>query len=136
MKIYTKIIFVFTTIYLLISCGELIKKTTPKKVKTSWVYVELETIMKKDTTLNYLYGKMNTSILDNLENKNKNTVFKISEIRYMNTEDKFQLYKDEDESGTLFFRVESIKKISLYERDPIYSFDKEELHQSTLELLK
>lgn len=136
MKIYTKIIFVFTTIYLLISCGELIKKTTPEKVKTSWVYVELETIMKKDTTLNYLYGKMNTSILDNLENKNKNTVFKISEIRYMNTEDKFQLYKDEDESGTLFFRVESIKKISLYERDPIYSFDKEELHQSTLELLK
>ena len=136
MKIYTKIIFVFTTIYLLISCGELIKKTTPKKVKTSWVYVELETIMKKDTTLNYLYGKMNTSILDNLENKNKNTVFKISEIRYMNTEEKFQLYKDEDESGTLFFRVESIKKISLYERDPIYSFDKEELHQSTLELLK
>ncbi|WP_405566717.1 hypothetical protein [Polaribacter sp. Asnod6-C07] len=132
-----KTYFIFFSILLFLnSCGELIKRTTPTKKETTWVYIELETIMKKDTTLNYLYGKINKSILDNLETKNRNDVFKVSEIRYFNDDDKFQLYKDDDESGTLFFSVQSIKKISVYERDPIYSFDKEDLHLSTLELLK
>ncbi|APZ47223.1 hypothetical protein BW723_13435 [Polaribacter reichenbachii] len=132
-KIY---FIIFSIILFLSSCGELIKRTTPTKKETSWVYIELETIMKKDTTLSYLYGKINKSILDNLETKNINDIFKVSEIRYFNDNDKFQLYKDDDESGTLFFSVQSIKKISVYERDPIYSFDKEDLHLSTLELLK
>ncbi|MBU3012453.1 hypothetical protein KO506_13650 [Polaribacter vadi] len=132
-----KTYFIFFSILLFLnSCGELIKRTTPTKKETTWVYIELETIMKKDTTLNYLYGKINKSILDNLENKNRNDIFKVSDIRYFNDDDKFQLYKDDDESGTLFFSVQSIKKISVYERDPIYSFDKEDLHLSTLELLK
>ena len=137
MKNKTSIIFLFFLVFSLFnSCGELVKKTAQKKQKSSWVYLELETILKKDTTISYLYGKVNTSILDKLEDKNKNEIFKISEIRYFNDDDLFQLYKDDDESGILFYRVESIKKISVYERDPIYSFTKEDLHLSTLELLK
>jgi hypothetical protein len=137
MKNKTSIIFLFFLVFSLFnSCGELVKITAQKKQKSSWVYLELETILKKDTTISYLYGKVNTSILDKLEDKNKNEIFKISEIRYFNDDDLFQLYKDDDESGILFYRVESIKKISVYERDPIYSFTKEDLHLSTLELLK
>lgn len=132
----TKLYLILFSLILFISCGDLINKTTPKKKKSSWVYVELETINKGDTTVNYLYGKINDVILNKLENKKKTDIFKISDIRYFNTDDQFQLYKDDDEMGVLYYQVGSIKKISLYERDPIYSFDKEELHQSTLELLK
>tara|TARA_B110000091_G_C13525943_1_gene354331 strand:- start:137 stop:484 length:348 start_codon:yes stop_codon:yes gene_type:complete len=106
-----------------------------RKEKLTWVYVEVETIMKKDTTTGYLYGKIKKSVVDNLDITNLNEIFKISEIRYFNDDDKFQLYTDKDELGVLFYKIKSIKKLSIYTRDPIYSFDKEELHESTLKII-
>lgn len=127
---YTIVLFVFT------ACNDFKQNKPLRKEKKSWIYIELETILKKDTTVNYLYGKVNNTILDKLERSESNTLFKISDIRYFNNDDLFQLYKDDDEKGILYFNTKSIRKISIYERDPIYSFDKKDLHPSTLALLK
>ncbi|MFK8059596.1 MAG: hypothetical protein AB8B78_05835 [Polaribacter sp.] len=126
------------TLFFLNSCGELLKNNSIKKseVKTKWVYIEIESIIKKDTTAGYIYGKVDESVIENLENKELYSIFKVSDVRFFNDDDKFQLYEDEDESGILFYRIGSIKKLSVYKRDPIYSFETKQLHKSTLELLK
>lgn len=128
--------FFFLTIIFLFSCNVSDAKKPQKKERMTWVYLEAQTITQKDTTANYIYGKVKERLVNNLDNKKGKEIFKVTDIRYFNNDDLFQLYKDDNEAGILFFKVESIQKISVYSRDPIYSFDKEDLHQSTLEIIE
>lgn len=132
-----KSIFLIVSIIILsLSSCSFNLKDTQTETKYKWIYLEAQTVMKNDTTPQYLYGKVKQDFLENLDRKSKHAMFGLYDIRYVNPEGDFQIYKDGNEAGEIFFQVESIKKISVYERDPIYSFDKEDLHETALEVIQ
>lgn len=107
-----------------------------KKDAKVWVYMEIETILKKDTSQNYIYGQIKKSILDEMRNNPKASgIFFVDNTRYINDDDLLEIYADEKDTGELAFRLEDIKTLDVLKKDPIRTFDKEQLHESSIKYL-
>jgi hypothetical protein len=120
----------FLLICILYACNG-IQPKAPVQHQTTWVYLESEKIMKSDTTNYYLYGKIRSSVLEKIHADEKiNGLFQLKEIRFVNTDDLLEIYEDEDQIGRIFLNIQDIKYISVYKRDPIYSFEEKDLHES------
>lgn len=97
-----------------------------------WVYVEIVTESRKDTTEYFYYAQMKKSIIDEIElNEDKKGLFSLYNIRYMNNDGLLELYEDEILKGTLIFKIQDIEEVTLYKDDPVNLFALEELHEST-----
>jgi hypothetical protein len=55
-------------VFSLTSCSSFMTKSKAD-IEQIWVYVELESANKKDTSIYYFYGKINQSIFDEIERK-------------------------------------------------------------------
>jgi hypothetical protein len=119
------------------SCSSFITKSNAS-LDQIWVYVELETSNKKDTTIYYFYGKMNQSIYDEIDRNPKAAgLFVLSDVRYIRKEDDLlAVYEDEETFGNLVFRIEDIVHMTLFKKDPVFIFELDELHDSALQLRK
>ena len=105
--------------------------------KKVWVYLEIETIMKKDTTNSYVYGEIKKSIIDKIErNENTRGLFFIDNVRYINDDDLLQIYEDRNDKGILGYRIEHITKMEMFKKDPILFFEKKKLDESSLRHLQ
>lgn len=131
-----KVLFLFALIFLCFSCfnSKYDVQTTEKK---EWVYMEILTTMKKDTSTNYVYGQVKKSIIDKIRNdESAKGLFFVENLRYFNDDDLFQVYEDKNDKGILVYRIENIQKIEFYKKDPILVYKKEQLHESALKVLK
>ena len=109
---------------------ELDSKTKEKQ----WVYIELSTISKTDTTDYFLYGQINKSIINKIDNDDSEGLFLISKARFMNDDKMLELYEDEEYSGELVFKIQDIEEIKLFNDDPVQLFNINELHESAKKL--
>ena len=109
---------------------ELDSKTKEKQ----WVYIELSTISKTDTTDYFLYGQINKSIINKIDNDDSEGLFLISKARFMNDDKMLELYEDEEYSGELVFKIQDIEEIKLFNDDPVELFNINELHESAKKL--
>jgi hypothetical protein len=88
-------------------------------IEKTWIYVELE-VATEDTDYYYYFGQINQNILDKLAiDQNYKSLFVLSNVRYNDDYDKIQVYADESDNGTLFFRTEDIVKIEVLNNDPL-----------------
>ena len=100
----------------------------PKKI---WVYIEVQTEKVRDTSDYYYYGQINESIVNEIEmDKNTEGLFILSNIRYWNDDDLLQVYDDNERDGYKIFQIQSIQYIQPYKKDPIFIFEKDELHET------
>jgi len=130
-----KLLLVLCTI-LFFSCLDS-KYDTSKKESKIWVYLEIETVIKKDTTPTYIYGQIKKSILQKMQNDpNASGVFFVDNTRFINDDDLLQVYADRKDTGLLGFRIEEIKTIDVLKKDPIRTFDENELHESSKKVFK
>ena len=131
----SKSLFLFFSIYLFYSCDN---HKSPKKVnkETTWVYLESEKILKKDTTNYYLYGKIRNTVLEKINNDEKTDgLFLLKKIRFVNNDDQIEIYEDSDQLGSIFLKIQSIKYLSVYKRDPIHSFEEKDLHETAKKII-
>ena len=120
----------------LTGCDSTQDEFPPKREKT-WVFLELEKVMKNDTSDFYLYGEINQSILDNIANGVIDpAMFEFSTIRYIDEEDLLQLYEDETDRGIYFFRTEDIQTTRVLKADPVLTFPENELGERANEFKK
>lgn len=121
-------------IFCLTSCGFL-NENPAEQIDKQWVYVELTTKSKTDTTDYFYFGQIKKSIVDNIDlNDEPVGLFTLSDIRYWNTDDLIELYEDEKLTGDKIFKIEDIKEVTLYKDDPIYLYDLKDLHKSAKRL--
>ena len=101
-----------------------------------WVYMEAQTILKKDTTNAFLYGQIKQSIIEKMQGSSQaNGLFFIKNTRFINDDDQLQIYADENDSGILAYRIENVKTLEVLERDPILSFDEADLAENSKQFL-
>ena len=62
-------------------------------------------------------------------------MFNLTNIRLWN-EDLLELYEDDELQGNLMFKIEDIEEITFYKDDPIFLFDENVLHESSLKFKK
>ncbi|MEQ6124151.1 hypothetical protein AAON49_08135 [Pseudotenacibaculum sp. MALMAid0570] len=111
--------------------------STEDSFDRDWVYLEIETVMKSDTSNSFIYGQMKKSIVERMKkNEKAKGIFFIENARYINNDDKLQIYEDVNDKGTLAYRIEHIQKIEFYKKDPVFLFDKDQLHISAIKHLK
>lgn len=121
-----KLLFFLVTI-VLISCHK--QKNTHKE----WVYVQVETIIKKDTIASFVYGQMKSDDIKKMKNNSSASgIFFLDETRYINDDDLLQVYADKSDSGVMAFRIENVKVLDILKTDPVLTFDTNELHASCL----
>lgn len=130
MKILKNISLVFTLAISLTSCVFLDEKPS-ENIKKQWVYVELVTESKTDTTEYFYFGQIRNSLVEAINlNENKKGLFTLSNIRYWNDNNLLELYEDDKLEGDLIFKIQDIEEVILYKDDPINLFKLEELHES------
>lgn len=130
MKILKNISLVFTLAISLTSCVLLDEKPS-ENIKKQWVYVELVTESKTDTTEYFYFGQIRNSLVEAINlNENKKGLFTLSNIRYWNDNNLLELYEDDKMEGDLIFKIQDIEEVILYKDDPINLFELEELHES------
>ncbi|GGD27006.1 hypothetical protein [Flavobacterium orientale] len=101
-----------------------------------WVYITIETVLTRDTTTYFYYGKINDQVMKRLNKGNETGHFTLKDIRYLDNDDLLELYEDEFTTGDLIFRVQDIARIQLLKKDPIYFYDIKELSANALRLSK
>ncbi|MBJ2172919.1 hypothetical protein JBL43_01635 [Aureibaculum sp. A20] len=127
LKIFALVITSFT------SCDIMEGNTKPKEKQ--WVYIELSTISKTDTTDYFLYGQINKSIINKInDNEGAKGLFVLSNARFTNDDELLELYEDRQLSGELVFKIQDIEEIKFYNDDPVKLFDINELHESAKKL--
>ena len=136
LKIILWVLVAALAIILIIMNTDLLNSTTqninPQKI---WVYVEIQSEMVRDTSDYYYFGQINKSIISEI-NKNCSTdgLFILSNIRYWNTDDLLKVFSSEGYENYKIFQIKDIKYLEELKKDPIYIYDKEELHESALKL--
>jgi hypothetical protein len=129
-KQLTNLLILSLSITILSSCmnNTVVDNSTKE---TTWVYVESSKIIKKDTTNYYLYGQMKSSLLEKINSKeDTDGIFQITKVRFINDDDLIEIYEDNDQLGSLYFRIQNINYLSIYKRDPIFSFEDKDLHET------
>tara|TARA_R110002012_G_scaffold321930_1_gene552457 strand:- start:37481 stop:37909 length:429 start_codon:yes stop_codon:yes gene_type:complete len=128
----TSSIFIFLLTLSLSSC----KFTNEKPIvepERQWVYIELVTQSKKDTTDYFYYGQIKKSLIKEIDlHEDKKGLFMLSNVRYINDDDLLQLYEDSNLDGNLMFKIQDIEEVVLYKDDPVNFFDTKELHESAI----
>lgn len=124
-------------VFILCSCNGWVSKGNANSEK-QWVYLEVESILKSDTSVYFYYGQINKSILEEIySNPEASGLFALSNTRYTRKDDNLiAVYDDAETNGTLIFRIEDIQYVSQYKNDPIELFDDSELHESAIILKK
>lgn len=126
---FTRFLIISTLNLLLFSCDFFDQEN--ENLEKQWVYIELITESKSDTTEYFYFGQINKSILNKIESdKIENAHFRLSNIRYWNDDHQLELYEDKKLVGELIFRLKDIEEVTLYKDDPINLFDDDELHES------
>jgi len=96
-----------------------------------WVYLELKLNLANDTSDYFYYGQVKESIINHMDKKpSAKGFFKLYNIRYWNNDDLFTVYEDNYRLGYKVFRIEDIKQLQAYKKDPIFTFDEIDLHHS------
>ena len=112
------------------SCGFNTQRPSVEQGK-QWVYIELTTVTKSDTTNYYYYGQIKKALIREIDsNAGLTGLFTLSNIRYWNDNDLLEVYEDKNLEGSIVFGIQNIKEIVLYKVDPIYTFEVDELHPS------
>lgn len=107
-----------------------------KQKEKQWVFAEIVTESKTDTTEYFYFGQMNKSVIDEIDNDlDRKGMFKLSNVRLWNNDNLLETYEDEQLSGDLLFKIEDVEELTLYKDDPIYFYDKDRLHESALKLI-
>ncbi len=102
-----------------------------------WVWVEIKTVMPRDTSDYYYFGQISPSIVDKIaQHEDKEGLFILSNIRYWNDDDLLQLFENDDNLGDKVFQIQSIQNMTLLKKDPINIYDSLELHETALRLRK
>jgi hypothetical protein len=101
-----------------------------------WVYITIETVVTRDTTTYFYYGKINDQVINRLNKGNETGHFTLKDIRYLNNDDLLEIYEDEFSTGDVIFKVKDIARIQLLKKDPIYYYDIKELSANALRLSK
>lgn len=126
---FLKLSVVFVLSICAMSCT-LIDKKPAKAPEKQWVFVELMTKSKNDTTDYFYFGQIKKSVLSDIETKNQEGLFTLSDVRYWNTDDLIEMYEDDKRQGDLVFRIGDVVKITHYNDDPIDLYEDEELHKT------
>lgn len=99
-----------------------------------WVYIELQTKLKRDTSDYYLYGQVKESVIHKIDqNSDAKGLFILYDMRYWTPNDLIQFYKDEEDAGYKIFRIQDIVVISPLQEDPIFLYDEEDLHPDVID---
>lgn len=123
-------LFSILTLTLLISSCDIQEKTHEIKGK-QWVYVELITQSKKDTSDYFYYGQIKKSVLEKINsNPSAEGLFVLSSVRFTNDDQELEIYENDKVGSSLMFRIQDIEEITFYKDDPVYLFDLNELHES------
>ena len=108
-----------------------------KMEKKQWVYVELITESKTDTSEYFYYGQIRKSLVDEISlDEDKKGLFTLSNIRLWNDDNLLELYEDDKVKGDLVFKIQDIEEMIFYKDDPVNIFDLEQLHETTLKIRK
>ena len=127
------LISIFALPICLTSCGPLDEESS-KELKKEWVYIELVTMSKRDTTDYFYFGQVKKSIINQIDsNEEAKGLFTLSNIRLWNDDDLLELYEDEKLKGSIIFKIQDIQEVTLYKDDPINLFESEKLHKSAKE---
>ena len=135
MKTGRSILIISLLMVLLIVGWQLRKSSVSGSNNKVWVYIEIQKILVRDTSDYYYYGQIKESVLEKFNNnENVKGVFTLSNIRYWNDNDLFQIYENDERSDYKIFQLSDIQYISPYKVDPILLFEEEKLHESALKL--
>jgi len=127
-------LFSILTLTLLISSCD-IQEKTPEIQGKQWVYVELITQSKKDTSDYFYYGQIKKSVLERINtDSSAEGLFVLSSVRFTNDDQELELYENDKVGSTLMFRIQDIEEITFYKDDPVYLFEMDELHESAKKL--
>lgn len=133
-KKYFIFLFSILALTLLISSCDIQEKTPEIKGK-QWVYVELITQSKKDTSDYFYYGQVKKSVLEKINtDPTVEGLFVLSNVRFTNDDQELELYENDKVGSTLMFRIQDIEEITFYKDDPVYLFELDELHESAQKL--
>lgn len=117
-----KSIFAIVAVSLCMSCDQSRKKVAP--TEQAWVYVEIFYVINKDTTINYLYGKLSAKDLKKFEKNSQDpSLFKLTDSRYIDTNDKVRAYgkhnSDNNDVGTFHYRFKDVVRLEVQKTDPL-----------------
>ena len=123
----------FLTLFLS-SCNFNKEKLTVEPER-QWVYIELVTESKKDTTDYFYYAQIKKSLINEIEsNTKKKGLFTLLNVRFINDDGLLELYEDNSLNGSLMFKIQDIEEVVLYKDDPVNLFEVKELHESALKI--
>lgn len=97
-----------------------------------WVFVEMKTTLLRDTSDYFYFGQISEEIINQIDNyQNTTGLFKLSNIRFWNSDDLLEVYEDSELDDFKIFRVSDIHHLRCYKKDPVLIYDMEELHESS-----
>jgi hypothetical protein len=131
----TRIVLIFGICILFISCNISPVQNNFASGNQVWVYIEIQSTLLRDTTDYYYYGQIKQSVIDKIDNNSfSDGLFILSEIRYLDNENKLRIFADEEDFGYKIFRINDIQYVSPLKKDPIYFFEPDDLHDSARKL--
>jgi hypothetical protein len=103
-------------------------------ITKEWVYVEVKNQGTSGGIDYYRYGKIKSSIVPKIISNSKTTgLFVLEEMRYINLQDKIEIYEDDEYAGTDVFRIQDIIMLQKLKEDPILTADTSELTKRSLD---
>lgn len=122
-------LFAILVLLIFVSCDQTNRKKVPEK--REWVYVEIFYVLKRDTTINYLYGKISSKDLAKFDKDSQDaSLFKLTDGRYIDTNDKVQAYgKDNNmnnDGGTFHYRFKDVIRLEIQKSDPLEFYKSKE----------
>ena len=133
---YVRLLFAILIMVTLTSCDPKAIYREDNCNDQQWVYISIESFMRKDSTDYFYYGQVSKKLIDRLNKGNSSGYFVLKNIRYFNDSDKLQLYADSSWMGTKVFRVKDIVKMNLLTRDPVLAYKKDELEDNARHFLE
>lgn len=100
------------------SCNQ--NSNTNKSSEKVWVYLEVEYTIKKDTTADFIFGRISKADLEKFEEKTSKTdLFKLTDARYINDDNEVRDVQEINEEGTFYYRFKDIVYMELQKTDPL-----------------
>lgn len=118
-----------TAFFLLLGC-DFAPKTKSNSKEKQWVSITLESVLHSDTSDYYYFGQVSKSLFDDLEKNNLTGFFSLDNIRYVNDSNQLEVYEDSLFWGNRFFKKKDIERIERIKKDPVYTYNFEDLHLS------
>lgn len=134
---FLKLLITTHVILLMYSCNQVKDVVIEKADKDyqQWVFIVMEIPSYTDTINYYYYGQVKSDLLDEMEQNDTEGFFLLRNIRFINKDDKLDVYEDKIELGTVLYRKRDIVKISVVKTDPILTMKPDELTEAARQLL-